>query len=115
MAKLSSKKSVVIEEQDNVVSIVDPIEETAEESVVMTEEEREVIQSSEKSIKEAGASTKRLELATNIVSKQFNLDNDYIVNKFNDKGKVVNLTLENGDFILAITIKDSERHCMCVE
>ena len=106
MAKLSKKSTTAVE--DNVVEFVQ-----GKESTVMTPEEKEVIQSNEE--KEEGANTKRLELATGVVSKHFNLGNDYQVNKFDDKGKVVKLTLENGDFILSVTIKDSDKYGMCVQ
>ena len=82
---------------------------------VVTEEEVEVIQQEELVKSEEGANTERLKLATNVVSSQFNLNTEYKVNKFDDKGKVVNLTLENKDFIIAVTIKDSNRHGMSVE
>ena len=82
---------------------------------VVTEEEVEVIQQEELVQSEEGANTERLKLATNVVSSQFNLNTEYKVNKFDDKGKVVNLTLENKDFIIAVTIKDSNRHGMSVE
>ena len=106
MAKLSSKKKV---------ETTPTIEETKQEEPVMTEEEKEAIQKSEEKKKEQSADTRRLQLATNVVSSQFNLDPSYSVSKFDDKGKVVNLTLENSDFIINVTIKDSERHGMHVE
>ena len=31
------------------------------------------------------------------------------------ESKCVKLTLENGDFILSVTIKDSDKHGMCVQ
>ena len=62
-----------------------------------------------------GADTQRLRLATNVVSSKFNLDSSYRVTKFDDKGKVVNLTLENENFTISVTIKDSERHEMIVD
>lgn len=88
-----------------------------EKEVVMTPEEKEAIQKQEAEIKEAeikeaGANTMRLDLATSVVSKQFSLDENYKVTKFDDKGKVVNMTLENEDFIVSVTIKDSGRHGM---
>lgn len=106
MAKLSSKKKA---------DTTPAVEETKQEEPVMTEEEKEVIQKSEEKKKEQSADTRRLQLATNVVSSQFNLDPSYSVSKFDDKGKVVNLTLENSDFIINVTIKDSERHGMHVE
>ena len=106
MAKLSSKKKA---------DTTPAVEETKQEEPVMTEEEKEAIQKSEEKKKEQSADTRRLQLATNVVSSQFNLDQSYSVSKFDDKGKVVNLTLENSDFIINVTIKDSERHGMHVE
>lgn len=106
MAKLSSKKKA---------DTTPAVEETKQEEPVMTEEEKEAIQKSEDKKKEQSADTRRLQLATNVVSSQFNLDPSYSVSKFDDKGKVVNLTLENSDFIINVTIKDSERHGMHVE
>lgn len=106
MAKLSSKKKA---------DTTPAVEETKQEELVMTEEEKEAIQKSEEKKKEQSADTRRLQLATNVVSSQFNLDPSYSVSKFDDKGKVVNLTLENSDFIINVTIKDSERHGMHVE
>ena len=106
MAKLSSKKKA---------DTTPAVEETKQEEPVMTEEEKESIQKSEENKKEQSADTRRLQLATNVVSSQFNLDPSYSVSKFDDKGKVVNLTLENSDFIINVTIKDSERHGMHVE
>ena len=82
---------------------------------VMTQEEKEAIIKKEERVKEAGANTMRLELATSLVSSQFNLDENYKVTKFDDKGKVVNMTLENSDFIISVTVKDSDRHGMYVE
>ena len=81
----------------------------------ITAEEVEAIQKAEEEKTKESADTRRLQLATNVVSSQFNLDPSYHVNKFEDKGKVVNLSLENSDFILSVTIKDSDRHGMFVE
>lgn len=108
MAKLSSKKKV-----DTPAVVEETV--VAEETTAMTEEEKEVIQKAEEKKTKESADTRRLQLATNVVSSQFNLDPSYHVNKFEDKGKVVNLSLENGDFIISVTIKDSERHGMHVE
>lgn len=92
------------------------VEETVvEKEPAMTEAEKEAIKNAEETAEQEGANTERLRLATNVVSGQFNLDPTYKVSKFDDKGKVVNLTLENHDFIISVTIKDSERHGMSVE
>lgn len=90
-----------------------PIEETVvEKESVITQEEVEAIKKEEERKESEGADTQRLRLATNVVSEKFNLDPTYRVCKFDDKGKVVKLTLENKDFIVDVTIKDSERHNM---
>ena len=86
-----------------------------EKEPVITQEEKEVIQNEEERVTKESADTRRLQLATNVVSNHFNLDPSYHVNKFDDKGKVVNLSLENKDFIISVTIKDSERHGMHIE
>ena len=88
---------------------------TEEVKEVMTTEEKEAIQKEEQRVMQDSANTKRLELATGIISRKFNLDSDFRVSKFDDKGKVVNLTLENQDFIVGVTIKDSDKQGMYVE
>lgn len=89
--------------------------EVVEKAPAMTTDEKEAVVKAEEKKEADGASTERLRLATQVVSEKFNLGNDYKVNKFDDKGKVVNLTLENSEFTIAVTIKDSERHGMHVE
>ena len=89
--------------------------EDVESEMPMTGEEKEAIKEAEEKQVEESADTQRLQLSTNIVSGKFNLDPSYSVKKFDDKGKIINLTLENKDFILNVTIKDSERHGMYVE
>ena len=86
-----------------------------ETTTMMNTEEMKVIQQSEEKDTKESADTRRLQLATNVVSKQFNLDPSYSVSKFDDKGKVVKLTLENNEFSLDVTIKDSDRHGMYVD
>ena len=92
---------------------MEELQNTKENDEVLTEEEVEAIQSAEQNDTEESADTRRLQLATNVVSKQFNLDPSYSLSKFDDKGKVVKLTLENKEFIIDVTIKDSDRHGMC--
>lgn len=92
-----------------------PIEEAVMEEAVITEEEKEAIIEAEEQKAQESADTQRLQLATNLVSGKFNLDPSYSVKKFEDKGKVVNLTLENNEFIINVTIKDSDRHGMYIE
>lgn len=119
MAKLNSKKKAnttpAVEETQVTEEAV--VEETAvqEKEPVITQDEKEAIQKAEEDKAKKSADTRRLQLATNVVSGQFNLDPSYSVSKFDDKGKVVNLTLENSDFVINVTIKDSERHGMHVE
>ena len=103
--KKKAVEAPVVEE----TPVVEEVKETA-----MTADEKEAIQKAEEEKTNESADTQRLQLATNVVSSKFNLDPSYSVKKFDDKGKVVNLTLENKDFILNVTIKDSERHGMCV-
>ncbi len=102
MAKLSKKKEV-----DTTPETV-----TAE---VLPDGELKIIKQTEEEDTLQSADTRRLQLATNLVSKQFNLDPSYHINKFDDKGKVTNLTLENKEFIISVTIKDSHRHGLVVE
>lgn len=106
MAKLSKKKEA---------PMVEAVEEVVTPEVVMMEEEKEVIVKAEEKKVEESADTQRLQLATNLISGKFNLDPSYSVKKFDDKGKVVNLTLENNEFIINVTIKDSDRHGMYIE
>lgn len=85
-------------------------EETAEP--ILTEDEKDAIKKAEEKKEKEGASTERLRLATQVVSNQFNLDPSYKVCQFNDKGKVVVLALENSEFNIVVTIKDSDRQGM---
>lgn len=110
MAKLGKKKTVEATEE-----VVQETPVTEEKEPVLTEDEKEAIKSAEEKKSAEGASTERLRLATSMVSEKFNLGNDYSVNKFDDKGKVVKLTLENSEFIIDVTIKDSERHGLVVD
>lgn len=59
-------------------------------------------------------STERLKLAVEVVKKKFHIEGDYRVVSFKDKGKVVDLTLDGPDFIVAVTIKNSEMHGMYI-
>lgn len=104
---LKTKKKAEAEVVEEVVETVD--------KEVLTENEKEAIKRDEEKREEEGADAKRLKLATSLVSNKFNLDQHYKVCKFDDKGKVVNLTLESGDFIVAVTIKDSHKHNMNVD
>ena len=46
---------------------------------------------------------------------KFNLGDDFKVTNFNDKGKVLKLTLENKDFVLSVDIKDADRHGLILD
>lgn len=61
------------------------------------------------------ATAERLNLLLGLVSKKFNLDDTFSVCKFGDKGKVMDIALENEDFVVSIQVKDSERHGLIVE
>lgn len=87
--------------------------ETVQEEV-LNEQEVEAIHSQKEKQEQDIASIERLKLATGIVSSKFNLDQSFRVTNFDDKTKVVKLALENSEFIVNVTIKDSARHGMTV-
>ena len=89
--------------------VQDTTKEEHKESKYLTDEEKEALQKQNQQEKEQGASTKKLEKATMVVSSMFNLGEDYKVTSFNDKGKSVKLVLDNSDFKLDIDIKHPER------
>jgi hypothetical protein len=97
---MALKKKKIEQEVDN------------QEEEVLTPDEVEAIQEDEKRRIEASANMERLQLATRIVSETFHLGDDYSVVSFNDKGKVVAVSLANSDFNIAVTIKNSEAHGM---
>ena len=106
MASRKKKEKEAVEEK---------VTQVQESEPVITESEKEAIVNEEKREEGECADTERLRLATSVVSSKFNLDSSYRVTKFDDKGKVVNLTLENKNFTISVTIKDSERHGMIVD
>lgn len=77
----------------------------AESEVVLKQQEKEA---------EAGASIEKMKRATALLSTKFNLDESYHVTNFKDGGKVVDTTLENGDFIVTIRVKDSARQGLAI-
>lgn len=89
--------------------------EQTEQAVEETKEESEAIIAQQEKDKEAGASTKKLEKVTALVSGKFNLDDNYAVTNFKDGGKTIDLTLENKDFVLSVKVKDSARHGLVFE
>lgn len=60
------------------------------------------------------ATVDRLQLLRVLVSKKLNLNDEFSVCKFDDKGKVMDISLENEDFIISVRVKDSERHSLVV-
>ncbi len=79
---------------------------------VLTSDEKKIIKEDEIARIETSASFERMALANRLVSEKFGINEDYSVTKFNDKGKVVDITLEGSDFIVAVTIKNTETHGM---
>lgn len=98
---------------DDVSQAVDTLVDSVVNEI-MTPDEIEAIQEDEQNRFDNSASVQRLQLATRIVSEKFGLDDRYSVTKFNDKGKVVDLALENSEFIVSVTIKNSEAQGMTV-
>ena len=117
MASLKKKAK----EEAKVAQTEAQVEETKKEAEEkhLTKAESEAIiaqQEAEKEAeKEAGASTLKLERATALISGKFNLGDDFKVTNFNDKGKVLKLTLENKDFVLSVDIKDADRHGLILD
>lgn len=90
-------------------------EKKEEKAPAMNEPE---VQSAKKADERAvanGASSERLNLLLGMVSSKFGLDDTYAVCKFIDKGKVMDISLENSEFVVSVTVKDSERHGLIVE
>lgn len=106
LKKKPSQKEAEVQKNEEAVAEA----KAAAEEKNVTKAESEAIVSQQESEKEAGASTKKLEKATALVSGKFNLDDSYSVTNFKDGGKSLDLTLENKDFVLSVKIKDSARH-----
>ena len=113
MASLKKKAK----EEAKVAQTEAQVEETKKEAEEkhLTKAESEAIIAQQEAEKEAGASTLKLERATALISGKFNLGDDFKVTNFNDKGKVLKLTLENKDFVLAVDIKDADRHGLILD
>lgn len=87
-----------------------PVAEEPKEEPKLNEDEI-LAQKKQEELKESeGANMQRMKQTTALLSDKFNLDNEYVVKNFDDKGKVIKETLEGKDFILTITVKDSEKH-----
>lgn len=98
----------------DVSQAVDTLVESVAEDIITTGE-IEAIQKEEQKKFDNSASMQRLQLATAIISEKFGLDDEYSVIKFNDKGKIVELALENSQFIISVTIKNSEMQGMTIQ
>lgn len=98
MALKKSKTTPTTTEQEN-----EPVE-------MMTPEEHAAAQEGMNDQMNSGANSERLRLASALVCRTFNIPEDFRITKFNDKGKVIDLTLEGDDFIVSVTIKNSEAH-----
>lgn len=92
---------------------VEPKKEKA--PAMMNKPEVEAAKKSDEKALSSGASSERLNLLLGLVSQKFGFDDTYAVCQYNDKGKVMSITLENSDFNVAVTVKDSERHGLYVE
>ena len=95
---MALKKKSNVEETAPIVT-----EEVAEEMVEST------IEYNESEVDEDLA-LRRLTNATTVVKNIFHLGDDYVITKFNDKGRSVDLTLNNIEFTISVTIKDTEMY-----
>ena len=95
---MALKKKSNVEETTPIVT-----EEVAEEMVEAT------IEYNEAEVDEDLA-LRRLTNATTVVKNIFHLGDDYVITKFNDKGRSVDLTLNNREFTISVTIKDTEMY-----
>lgn len=106
--KAKKTKEAVTEEVQSTPEVVEestPVEEPKlNEDEILAQKKQEELKESE------GADIRRMKQTTALLSSKFNLDNAYAVKNFDDKGKVIKETLEGKDFILTITVKDSEKH-----
>ena len=97
------------------VEIADQIFEPKKKDKNVTKAESEAVLKQQEKEAEAGASIEKMKRATALLSTKFNLDESYHVTNFKDGGKVVDTTLENGDFIVTIRVKDSARQGLAIE
>lgn len=103
--KAKKTKEVVTEE----VTKETPVEDTKVDTT-LNDSEKEAQKNQEEQKELEGADMQRLKQTTALISDKFNLDNDFVVKNFDDKGKVIKETLEGKDFILTVTVKDSDKH-----
>ena len=95
---MALKKKSNVEETAPIVT-----EEVAEEMVEATIEHNEAEVDEDLALR-------RLTNATTVVKNIFHLGDDYVITKFNDKGRSVDLTLNNIEFTISVTIKDTEMY-----
>lgn len=93
---MALKKKKEVEDSTTVVT-----EEVAEEMIEATKNYND-------SVHDEDHSLRRLSNATTVVKDIFHLGDDYVITKFNDKGRSIDLTLNNPEFTISVTIKDTE-------
>lgn len=103
--KAKKTKEVVTEE----VTKETPVEDTKVDTT-LNDAEKEAQKKQEEQKELEGADMLRMKQTTALLSEKFNLDGEYSVKNFDDKGKVIKETLEGKDFILTVTVKDSDKH-----
>lgn len=97
MLKSNSKKATVKKQPS-----VEESESTLKSK--LTDEEKQAAQKEN----EDSATTEKIQLASDLVSRKFNLDSSYRVTQFKDNGKCLTISLENEEFSLSITAKDAD-------
>lgn len=110
--KAKKSKEVLPEVTEEMLVETPELEETPVEEPKLNEDEILAQKNQEELKEEEGADMRRMKQTTALLSSKFNLDKEYAVKNFDDKGKVIKETLEGKDFILTITVKDSEKHCI---
>lgn len=83
------------------------------ENSPMNEPEVKAAKKAEEAV--SGATAERLDLLLNLISPRFGFDDTFTVRKFDDKGKVISVTLENPDFVVAVTVKDGDQYGLFAE
>lgn len=115
---LKTKSNQVRKTENKVSDIqekIDTAKKDAEEKNITKQEADAVIKQQNENEDKVSANTEKLRRTTSLLANKFNLDDTYGVKKFDDKGKVVNETFENSEFIVTVCVKDSDRHGLSVE
>ena len=71
-----------------------------------TEDEKKVIGCNGEDI--SVANTKKMEMATQLLASQFNIDESFYLTKMDDKGNTMILGFANNDYSVTIKIKNVE-------